>query len=246
MRGEINHITGVPQAVAVLDLALGGVHAELGEDVFAWFETPKAVAPRAGVVVELAAPVAASAALMPQLPQMKRETGARVPQPDVVKPVAPKVVEEAAKVWVEGEAGGVLLLVQGGMPDSRCVTLAKAMMAAVGLQEMPVGWVGYSGKADAQMLMEAMRGQNPQQVMVLGQAPLGALLGRNLGVEGWHASDTKEIAGWDGAPVGVTYPLDLLMKQPLFKRLAWQHLLAWGDTHALSNELSNDLKNKGE
>jgi hypothetical protein len=46
----------------------------------------------------------------------------------------------------------------------------------------------------------------------------------------------QDIAGWDGVlagvAIGVTYPLDLLAKQPLFKRLAWQHLLAWGETPA--------------
>ncbi|RZK99112.1 MAG: hypothetical protein EOP36_20255 [Rubrivivax sp.] len=73
-----------------------------------------------------------------------------------------------------------------------------------------------------------MRALAPQQVLVMGQGPLGVLLGKNLGVEGWHAGASKTVDGWEGA-IGVTYPLELLLKQPLFKRLAWQHLLAWGD-----------------
>jgi hypothetical protein len=136
-------------------------------------------------------------------------------------------VEVAAEVWSDGAKDGVVLVVQGGMPDARCVVLAEAMLAAVGLKELALGWVGFSGKVERDVLMAEMRGMAPRQVLVLGQAPLGALLGKNLGVEGWHASDSKLVDGWDGA-VGVTYPLELLMKQPLFKRLAWQHLLAWG------------------
>jgi hypothetical protein len=215
--------------------------------VFAWFETPKPVAPRSGTVVtQVAAEVlpkplsrGESVVASALLPQAKPLSDIVVKMP---AKVMPQVVEEPGKVWVEGEPEGVVLVVQGQMPDSRCVTLAKAMMAAVGLQDMAIGWVGYSGKVDAAMLVDAVRTRSPQQVMVLGQAPLGVLLGRNLGVEGWHAAETPVIAGWDGAladvAVGVTYPLDLLIKQPLFKRLAWQHLLAWGE--------GRGAKNKGE
>ena len=237
MRGETSYFEGradgIQRAVAVLDLSLGGVHTELAEDVFAWFETSKAVAPRAGAVVSLAPPepVAPVSSLNVQLPQVKRE--AVLPEPVAQKPVAVAKVEEAGKVWTEGDAGGVVMVVMGHMPDSRCVMLGKAMLAAAGLQGLPLGWVGYTGKVEAAMLLEAVRNHGPQQVLLLGQAPLGVLLGRNLGVEGWHAGGPQQIAGWDGVlegvAIGVTYPLDLLTKQPLFKRLAWQHLLAWGE-----------------
>lgn len=65
------------------------------------------------------------------------------------------------------------------------------------------------------------------RVLVLGQGPLSVLLGKNLGVEGWHAAGGGVVAGLEGMVAGVTYPPDLLLKQALFKRLAWQHLLAW-------------------
>ena len=209
----------VRQAVAVLDLALGGVHAELGENVFDWMGAPKPVAPKPMGLVEVGRGQAEAPKTLEPQPVMPVEKP---------KPVRAPVVEDAGKVWREGEAGGVVLVVQGGMPDARCVSLAKAMLMAVGLKDVEPAWVGYSGKVASAEVMDAMRALNPQQVLVLGQAPLGALLGRNLGVEGWHAAASKVVDGWDGA-VGVTYPLELLIKQPLFKRLAWQHLLAWGD-----------------
>lgn len=70
----------------------------------------------------------------------------------------------------------------------------------------------------------ALAGMAPARVLVLGQNPLAALLGRKLGVEGWQASPAVVL---EGVPTGVTYPPALLLAQPLFKRLAWQHLLAW-------------------
>ena len=218
----------VRQAVAVLDLALGGVHAELGSEVFDWTGAPKPVVPKPMAVVTLQEP--GSQVTRDQDVPVVRALDIRAPEPVMAapKPVRAPVVEESGKVWSEGEAGGVVLVVQGGMPDAKCQMLAKAMLAAAGVQDVAVAWVGFSGKVAGKEIMDAMRGLAPQHVLVLGQAPLGALLGRNLGVEGWHAADSKIVEGWDGR-VGVTYPLELLVKQPLFKRLAWQHLLAWGD-----------------
>lgn len=215
----------VRQAMAVLDLTLGGVHAELGDTPFDWTSTPKPVAPKAMAVVTMSEPQERHL----EAPRT-RGLDMTAPQPVAAapKPVRAPVVEEPGKLWSEGEAGGTVLVVQGGPPDARCVTLAKAMLAAVGLKDMEPAWVGYTGKIANQEMFEALRALSPQNVLVLGQAPLGVLLGRNLGVEGWHAADSKVIEGWDGR-VGVTYPLELLVKQPLFKRLAWQHLLAWGD-----------------
>lgn len=217
-------IAGLPQAVAVLDLALAGVSAEMGDVIFNWYEVPSAPARPVAPVAEAMpamAPVAAAVPLAVSLPPVRDAAPAPVR-------TAPAPAVETAEVWSGGEAGGVVLVVQGAMPDSRCVQLVQAMLASVGLQDAVLGWVGYSGKPAVAELMTAMRGLAPQQVLVLGQAPLGALLGRNLGVEGWHAAASQSLEGWDGV-VGVTYPLDLLMKQPLFKRLAWQHLLAWHD-----------------
>lgn len=36
----------------------------------------------------------------------------------------------------------------------------------------------------------------------------------------------KLLNNFDG-PVGVTYPLELLLKNPLYKKRTWQHLLKW-------------------
>ncbi|RYG61024.1 MAG: hypothetical protein EON60_05050 [Alphaproteobacteria bacterium] len=217
----------VRQAVALLDLSLSGVHAEMGEMLHDWLSVPKPVAPKPMGMVDVGTPAAAQPpARTPVALTVPDAAPANLPAAPA-RPVA-REPEVAGKVWSDGEAGGVVLVVQGGMPDARCQTLAQAMLAAAGLKDMAPAWVGYSGKVDSKALMEAMRALAPQQVLVMGQGPLGVLLGKNLGVEGWHAAATKTLDGWEG-PVGVTYPLDLLLKQPLFKRLAWQHLLAWGD-----------------
>lgn len=213
MRGESQHVTGLPQAVALLDLVLGGVSGEMGSEIFNWQE---ALAAKAGI---------ARATLVADVVLPKVESVVKVVPVEVQAEVR---VEVPGEVWVEGEAGGVLLLVQGDKPDARSRALASAMLAAAGLRDVKIGWVGVVGKVVRAEVLAAMQGLVPQQVLVLGQGPLGVLLGRNLGVEGWHAAGGGLIDGWDGV-VGVTYPLELLLKQPLFKRLAWQHLLAWGD-----------------
>lgn len=228
MRGEIQHTRSVQQAMAVLDLVLGGVKAEMADTAFDWLAVPekKVAAPvvvvNEGVLREI--PVV--------LPKASASDALRAPTVEPKKIATPKA-EAPGEVWVEGAAGGVVLVVQGGMPGSGAQALAKAMLAAVGLQEIALAWVGYTGGITTNALLTAMRAQTPQQVLVLGQAPLGVLLGRNLGVEGWHAAGGGAIAGWTEAPVGVTYPLELLMKQPLFKRLAWQHLRSWGETKTI-------------
>jgi hypothetical protein len=237
MRGEIQTantwVAGLPQAVAVMDLALSGVYAEFSDDIFNWYEVPAAAPVKAAAAP---APVDAPMPVVSEGPvRMAPPLEVSLPPVREAAPVRamPAPVEEKAEVWSGGEAGGVVLVVQGAMPDSRCVQLARAMLAAVGLDALALGWVGFSGKPTADELKAAMRGLAPAQVLVLGQAPLGALVGRNLGVEGWHAAAEKHFDGWDGV-VGVTYPLDLLMKQSLFKRLAWQHLLAWQDAMTMN------------
>jgi hypothetical protein len=220
MRGESALIAGVPQAVAVLDLVLAGVHAEMGEIPFDWFA--------ASAPVKVAVPAVKEN--VPAVAPLMGRAEVKVSLPEVIKVTVVPVIEIPGEVWVEGEAGGVVLVMQGDRPDDRLQALAKAMMAAVGLGTTAIGWVGYTGKVEGKVLREAMMGHNGQQVLLLGQAPLGVLMGKNLGVEGWHAAGGSALPEWDGGPVGVTYPLDLLIKQPLFKRLAWQHLLAWGET----------------
>lgn len=238
------------QAIALMDLGLAGIKAEMADEIFDWLAAPVAPAKAAAPAVaagghaplqvrmpERAAPVVEAPAFVPKA--FEPLTSSSAPSSSLVKAeakrIAPKV-EITGEVWTQGEAGGVVLVVQGGTPSEPAAKLAMAMLAAVGLQNETVAWVGYTHTVKAEALLEGIKTFTPSQVLVLGQAPLGVLLGRNLGVEGWHAAGGQEIAGWSGAPVGVTYPLELLMKQSLFKRLAWQHLLAWGDGKQLTTE----------
>lgn len=236
-----------------MDLGLAGIRAEMADEVFDWLAAPVAAPVAPGKApVPAVAPAGGHAPLQVRMPERVAErasaaapeapafvpkafeplTSSSAPSSSLVKPDAKRVIpkiEIAGEVWTQGEAGGVVLVVQGGHPSEPAAKLAMAMLTAVGLQKEAVAWVGYTHTVKAEALLEGIKTFTPSQVLVLGQAPLGVLLGRNLGVEGWHAAGGQEIAGWNEAPVGVTYPLELLMKQPLFKRLAWQHLLAWGD-----------------
>lgn len=202
-------LTGMtlPQAAAVLDLALAGVHSELGEVPFDWRGSTK--------VAEV--------------------TVLNVPQREKPKPVATQAIKtevkpapkaaEAGRVWRAGEEGGVVLVVQGDENLVRaCEALARRMLTAAGYGDMPLAWVGMDGVVSTEVLKAGIEAEKAQRILLLGQNILEVLQGRALGVEGWHAKGGGEVAGLS---VGVTYPLELLMKQPLFKRLAWQHLLAW-------------------
>lgn len=232
MRGDSSVIAGVPQAIALLDLALAGVTSELSDSPFDWLasaknspkpavETPVEARPASvGVEVE-EAPKPIYAPLLPDSPLSS--------QAKPVRKAPPVMAEIPARVWREADGADVVMVVQGEMPDARCQQLAKAMLAAVGLKDKVLGFVGYEGKVAADMLRAEVATAGAGHVLVMGQGPLGVLLGRNLGVEGWHAAGGADRLGLEAA-VGVTYPLDLLLKQPLFKRLAWQHLLAWGDS----------------
>jgi hypothetical protein len=240
MRGDLSVIAGVPQAIAVLDLALAGVSAELGDTPFDWLGSAKATPKEA-----VAAPVPVEAPVLkgvevdttpkpvfaPLLPDSPLSAQAKP-----VRKALPAVAEIPARVWREAEGADVVMVVQGEMPDERCQQLARAMLAAVGLKDKVLGFVGYEGKVAADVLRAEVVSAGGAEVLVMGQGPLGVLLGRNLGVEGWHAAGGADTLGLETA-VGVTYPLELLLKQPLFKRLAWQHMLAWGD---------HSFKNKGD
>lgn len=233
-------MSGLPQAVAVLDLALGGVHAEMADIPFDWFgaakpapaaapvrepvRSPSRIEPMPVMTVGQQAP---REPLMPAASVQMPSAAASLMAPPKPEPVRMAPVEIPGEIWFEGEAGGVVMVVQGAMPDGPSQSLARAMLTALGMADAVLGWVGYSGKADAAEMRKTMADLTPQRVLVLGQGPLGILLGRNLGVEGWHAAGGQSIPDWQGGAVGVTYPLELLRKQPLFKKLAWQHLLAW-------------------
>lgn len=195
----------VQRAAVLLDLALAGVRAELGEEplgVVGWDE--RQVPPQVVIAVEAPKPVAAKKA----------------------EPVVVEEIAVAGEVWAEGAIGGVVLVVQGGR-NAAGDGLIGAMMAAVGCESLPLAWVGAMGKVAGSDFVEKIKAQQPQRVLVLGQGALGVLTGKATGVEGWQAAGGPELAGLEGVAVGVTYPPEMLLRQPLFKRLAWQHLLAW-------------------
>ncbi len=219
------HVCGLPQAVAIMDLAMAGVRVEMDEAPFDWLGRPAAAAAAAAV----AAPVAEEAKrVFPPLSLERKEAvTARVVAPMLV-PVG--VADVPGQVWTyateAAAAANVLLVVEGAQPDARSQQLAKALLAAAGLPDAVPGWVGYEGRVTADALRAEVIAAKAAPILVMGQGPLGLLLGRSLGVEGWHAAGGDDTLGLEGA-VGVTYPLELLLKQPLFKRLAWQHVRAW-------------------
>lgn len=244
MRGDSSVIAGVPQAIAVLDLVLAGVTSELGDSPFDWLGGAKT-----GAHAVPAAPSSARGedggtpkGIEREEPRARPSFAPLLPdsplssQAKPVRKAPPVMAEIPARVWSEADGAEVVMVVQGEMPEERCQQLARAMLAAVGLKDKVIGYVGCEGKVAADGLRREIAATGAGQVLVMGQGPLGALLGRNLGVEGWHAAGGGDTLGLESA-VGVTYPLDLLLKQPLFKRLAWQHLLAWGEPQG---------KNKGD
>lgn len=210
------HTREIQQAMLWLDLHAAGVHAEMCEVKFDWFGAPQPVAtPK--VPVELPEVGAVVAPLMPRVEKIQKDEAPRV----VAAPVAVK----PGKVWHEGEPGGVVVVLEGEAPlQGRARELLIRMLASVGISDEELAWVGFSGGIAASEMSGAVQALAAKRVLVLGQNPLGALLGKKLGVEGWQAAPC-EVPGC--AAVGVTYPPALLLAQPLFKRLAWQHLLAW-------------------
>lgn len=226
MRGEatLASISSLQNAALLLDLHAAGVHAELGEVPFDWLAV-RSTAPgiQPARKVEAAQVEQPARAVVPVLPRAEKQlAAARVPSARVA-PVAD------AKVWVEGQGGGLVLVVHGpGIVTGRARELLGRMLKAAGVDEAEgaTAWVGCAGACKGEDLAAALKALAPQRVLVLGQTILGHWLGKSLGVEGWQAAKTQ-LAGCEGARVGVTYPPDLLLAQPLFKRLAWQHLQAW-------------------
>lgn len=209
-------------AAVVLDLAAAGVHWEVTETPCDWFGRAKIAPAAVSRSVDVPLPVVAPSAAV---------RGRTVPL------LRPKVLA-GGEVWACGEGGGLVVVaacaVRGkGQPplNAREQALLEKMLAAVGMGPVS-GWVAV-GQDDEQLrgnlhepAREAWRGLNPTQTLVLGQVGLGTLLGHSCGVEAWQGKAPL----WDGAEtarVGVTYRPDLLLDKPLFKRLAWQHMLTW-------------------
>jgi hypothetical protein len=214
MRGDFTAQIGQNARLAALvfDMHSAGVGFELGEELFNWGQERNEAR---GTRNE--APATRVEALVPRVEKQEQEG------------VEAKVLASAAgRVWRTGEAGGLVVVVQAeGVLEGAALALLERMLAAVGFDGMVRGWVGVSGKVELTALVAEIEAMQPVRTLLLGQGVLSILAGRNLGVEGWQAGGGV-LSGCVG--VGVTYPPELLLMQPLFKRLAWQHLLAWKKT----------------
>jgi hypothetical protein len=216
------------RAALLMDLIGAGVHAEAGERPYAWMAPPKAPeAPQPQILAPKVAQVTPEQKAARAVPLLapRKTAAARAPG--------------KAHVWAAGTPGGLVVAVRTSPAALGQVPLAGAeldllmrMLKACGLEGRVDGWVGLGQMDDsvrpgmAAEMRAAVAGLAPSTLLVLGGAALGTLLGNPLGVEAWQTAPQV----WDGIGLdrmGVTYPPQLLLEQPLFKRLAWQHLLAW-------------------
>lgn len=213
------------RAGLLLDLVGAGVRFEVAGTPFPWLAPPK-------VAAESPQP----RILIPKINEARAERAVPLLAPR--KASAPRTVSKA-HVWAVGNPGGLTVAVRTSPAALGQVPLAGAelellqrMLRAVGYEPAVDAWVGLGQMDD--MVRPEMRGDmakalgdlKPARVLVLGQAALGTLLGAACGVESWQTAPKV----WDGIGldrVGVTYPPQLLLEKPVFKRLAWQHLLAW-------------------
>lgn len=222
---QFQYITTVEQAGLIIDLALAGVQVECAETPYPWLGGE------------------------PRQAQADVRPGTSKTQPEVqhvlarqAKPVmqAPAVMSSTAAVWTIGDGGGVVVVTLadvrklGQMPFAGDENiLFKNMLTAVGISEVS-GWavlgqaMELANPAMTNDLRAAVAGLKPSRILILGGAMLGTLLGEAANVNGWQAARPV----WEGvkAPVGVTFPPLMLLKQPAYKRSAWEHLLAWQAT----------------
>ncbi len=198
------------QKALLHDALMAGLAFEVAEVPLAYYAAP------------VPTPVAAA---MIQNYQTLSQTAAEVkPTPLAIPEPAP-----ACRIWQAGEAGGVLVVVgTESPPQGVALHLLHNMLCAVGLANLPLGFVGVVGVAPhGGVGPEVIAAATPLAApftLVLGQSVLAALSGKAMGVEGWQAAPQN--LGFAGT-VGVTYPLELLTSKPLFKGLAWQHLQRW-------------------
>ncbi|MFZ2587106.1 MAG: hypothetical protein WAZ18_03130 [Alphaproteobacteria bacterium] len=226
----------LPQAMLVLDLKASGVAVEVGDEPFAWLGGDGQVQPLAAApvrVVEAPTPAATRGFEVGMVAGVKASPTHAKPKVPLMAmgplPVVP------AKVWTVGQGGG-LVVVARGMPaaegniplrEAEMALLGK-MLAAVGAGEVS-GWVVLGTREDKARvevrdeMMAAVKGLAPTRVLVLGGAALGTLVDGGASIDGWNAKPVMEGV----AAVGAVFPPDMLLQQPMFKRVAWQHLLNW-------------------
>lgn len=228
------------QAALVLDLARAGVGAEMADEPFDWLGISGISGDPGGRPGDPAGILRVAEGISGDSRGIEviRAPVVAVPAPKPLVKVAPKPTEAAdVAVWSGGAGGGIVLMVPApaeGMDPlaGDAGILFGRMLAAIGLQDQPVGWVAAALPSErpvpacAAKLLAAMKALEPRGVLIGGQAILGSLMGRNQGVEGWQAAP-KPIDGLDGLTTGVTYAPAFLLAQPMFKRMAWEHLLAW-------------------
>lgn len=224
----------LPAAVAVLDLHAAGVLAEMADTPFDWHAAPAKPAPIVPVVAPVAAPtpfVAPAQAPAPLMPRAAAESPIQAP---VVAQPAPMAHAAPGTLWHAGEPGGTCVLLCGDAPLAGVEKdLLDAMLRAVGLADTPLAFAGAETAPEPSALVQGFTMLAPCRMLVLGQEALAFITGTKVGVEGWHAGAKPAAlppalhAVLDGVALGVTYPPALLVRQPLFKRLAWRHLLAW-------------------
>jgi hypothetical protein len=203
-----------PQVEGLLhDLVLGGVQVEVTDTLASWKAPVKQPAKAANTISEPRTP---PPQLETHISKARREPIANAVLAEAPLPRAVPQVQAVAS----GEPGGVVVACFAA-PTAAEAALLGNMLKAVGLHEPPRAIVaGNAGMA------ACIAGQQPTHLLVLGQAPLSSLQGKTLGVEEWQRAPSKLLENFAG-PVGVTYPLDLLLKNPLYKKRAWQHLLKW-------------------
>lgn len=206
------------KAALLRDLVAAGVLQEVGEEAFDWFGMARA----GGGASATVAPVAARPVVVASKP----------------KPTVPVLASRplVGEVWACGEGGGLVVVCSGPLAakgkvplTAREQALLAKMLAAAGVGEVS-GWA-VAGQDDERLrpalqqpLLDAVAGLQPACTLVLGSVALGTLLGGACGVEAWQS----KCEGWQNmVAAGVTYPPAMLLEKPVFKRLAWQHLLAW-------------------
>jgi hypothetical protein len=211
-----------PQVEGLLhDLMLGGVQVEVTDTPANWKAPAKQPARTAAATPsQNPSPEPRTSSLTSRPSRTSRE---QVANAVLAEAPLPRTVPQVQAV-ASGEPGGVVIACFNA-PTTAEAALLGNMLKAVGLHERPRAIVaGNTGMA------ACIATQQPTHLLVLGQAPLSALQGqiskRPLGVEEWQRAPSPLLENFAG-PVGVTYPLDLLLKNPLYKKRAWQHLLKW-------------------
>lgn len=155
------------------------------------------------------------------------------PIPASLPPLLPASLPSALPtVWSAGEPHGLVVLLKGTQPpNAEAAQLLANILAAAGMSG-PIAYVGSALTGFkiipglAEVLTEKITTFSPTRLLVLGQDMVNQLAAKPVGVEGWQTAPTP-LAGLPTSAIAVTYPLELLLQRPLYKRLTWLSLMAW-------------------